>query len=238
MRIVKLPELVHGFDIETKSLAPTAYILSGSIQTIEILSLRRIDGIYGTIAPNDPDAACFDVDQGTLDWWEGKGDPQYAPSRSSYVEAFSGNTPMPEVLKTWSEYLEPYKSREAVIVTRGPEFDMPIMMNALKECGVYMGLFRRFSMNDSDRTAERMLEMVGLNGDLLLEGSRWLNGETYDPHNPKHDAGLSAYRTARTYHMLMLIREFGSDAAKEAHALLQKDEYVPATFINNLQKDK
>lgn len=236
MKVVKLPKLVHGFDVETQSLKPTAYILSGSIQTFDIQQLKRVDGIYGTIDPNDPDARCFDVDPSTVDWWHGKGDPQYAPSVTSRTEAYSGTTPMPQVLKTWTEYLDKYKSEESVIVTRGPEFDIPIMMNALKECGVYMGLFRRFTMNDSDRTMERVLSMLGLNGDLHLEESRWMNGEVFDAHNPKHDAALSAYRTARVYHMCNLIHEYGSDVAKEAHELLQKDEYVPIAFLNLLRE--
>lgn len=227
--IPKIPVIVHGFDAETKALRPDAYILSMGMATFDIATLTLLGCSYVAVDPNDPEAnEIFHTDPGTLEWWEGKGNPDYAPSPEARKAAFSGTTKMPDALRIMVNYVEQFKKFDSVIVSRGPEFDIPIVCNALVRCNQYQGLFRRFSANDSDRTVERLMLAMGLEMDQDTEQHNWLrSGGEWVEHHPGFDSARSAYRTARAYHLAHIAKNHGFEQMLVAHKALRAGNYNP-----------
>lgn len=236
-RPVEIPEVVVGADVETKSTAPNAYMLSFACVAFDIRTLTQVANIYRTIDPNDENMVepYFHTDESTLKWWRGDVDPQYAPDPAAYKEAFSGTTKLPDALKDIVDFLEPIRKKQKhVVSSRGPEFDIPIIRNALRQCDLYEGIFRRFSNNDSDRTAERVLAALGMEIEYVNEKHHWCNLHEWVEHMPAFDAGRTAYRTARMYHLLYLIRTHGSDTAYKANEEMRRGSYDAKKFLANL----
>ena len=231
-----LPEEVVGVDVETKSTSPTAYVVSIASVSFNVRTLSQTSAFYRTIDPNDVDAvACFTEDADTMKWWRGEGDPSYSPDPIAYKEAFSGTDKMPQVFKDLVDYLEPIRRKfKHVITTRGPEFDIPIISNVLRQCGLYEGIFRRYSANDSDRTAERFTIAFAFDLDYDCEKVMWCKTKEYVPHMPAFDAGMSAYRTARLYHLAYITRTYGYPKALEAAAIMRTGNYNGAKFLKEL----
>lgn len=236
-RPVEIPEVIVGADVETKSTQPNAYMLSFACIVFDVRTLTQLANIYRTIDPNDENMVepYFHTDEGTLKWWRGDVDPQYAPDPAAYKEAFSGTTKLPDALRDIIEFLEPIrKKHKHVISTRGPEFDIPIIRNALRQCDQYEGIFRRFANNDSDRTAERVLTALGMEIEYVNEKHHWCNQHEWVEHMPAFDAARTAYRTARMYHLLYLIRHYGSDVAYKANEEMRRGTYDAKKFLANL----
>lgn len=230
-RPVVIPEVVIGADVETKSVKPDAYVVSMALNAFDVETLKHIGCCYGTIDPNDENAKCFHEDAGTMSWWRGEGDPNYAPSREAFKEAFSGKDKLPDVLKRMVDFAEPLRRKHKVsVATRGPEFDIPIIRNALSECGLYEGIFRNFSANDSDRTAERVLSLLNMDIDHAAEEWIWVKKNEWVEHMPAFDSALSAYRTARCFHLCGLVGKYGSEVAREALELIRTNQYDAMKF--------
>lgn len=230
---VAIPECVIGFDCETKDTLPTAYPLSFAAVVFDIARLAKTHQWSGAIDPNDPkmQPPYFTESKSTLDWWWGK--LEYSqPDECARKAAWSGTAKLPDVLKEMIDGLEfiRHSKRPYVITTRGPEFDIPIVTNCLNQCDIFRGVFNRFSLNDSDRTAERMLAALGMEMDISTESVHWQGDKMYVAHMPEYDAGMSAYRTARAYHLLKIIREHGSDKAYEINDLMRSLDYNPTTY--------
>lgn len=227
--IPKLPAVVHGFDLECKALTPDAYILSMGGCTFEVASLSLLGAAYAAIDPNDPEAdKVFRTDPGTIAWWNGEGDPAYAPSPEAKAAAFGGTLNIKDGLRVIVNYFDQYKKFDSVLVTRGPEFDMPIVCNALVTCDMYQGIFRRFSACESDRTVERLMLAFGLDMDQDTESHNWLRKAQWVEHNPQFDSARSAYRTARAYHLAHIAKNFGFEKMLQAHNALKAGNYNAA----------
>ncbi len=236
-RPVQIPEVIVGADVETKSTNPNAYLISFACVAYDVRTLMQLANIYRTIDPNDENMVepYFHTDEGTMKWWRGEGNPDYAPDPQAFKEAFSGTTKLPDALKDIVEFLEPIrKKHKHTLTTRGPEFDIPIIRNALRQCDLYEGIFRTFSNNDSDRTAERVLAALDMEIDDVKEKHHWCNQNEFVEHMPAFDAGRSAYRTARMYHLLYIIRHYGSDNAYKACTEMRSGSYNPKKFLEEL----
>lgn len=234
--IPKLPSLVAGVDVETKALRPDAYMLSIAATVFDIYSLSCVGATYLGIDPNDPEAdKVFYTDPGTLDWWDGKGNPDYAPAPAAREAAFSGNLKIDAALRLLVDFLEPLrKKHEMVLSSRGPEFDIPIIVNGLVQCNLYQGIFRKFSANDSDRTIERISLAFGLEMDEETESHNWLkSGKEWVEHHPGFDSARTAYRTARFYHLGMIAKRWGFDVMLQAHEHIKRGDYTPSIYIEH-----
>ncbi len=234
---VDIPEVVVGADVETKSTKPNAYMVSMACVAFDIKTLTQIANIYRTIDPNDENMKppFFDTEESTMKWWRGEGNPDYAPDPAAFKEAFSGTAKLPDAMKEIVDFLEPIrKKHKHVITTRGPEFDIPIIRNALRQCDLYEGIFRRYAINDSDRTAERVLVALDMDINVDSEERLWCATNQYVSHMPAFDAGMSAYRTARMYHLLYLIRHHGSEVAYKACASMRAGDYNAVAFLKEL----
>lgn len=230
---VRVPNIVIGVDVETKSLRSDAYPIAVGITAWDVPTLRLIGSFYQTIDPNDEKAkSIFHEDPGTLAWWRGEGeDPAYAPSPEAYKEAFSGTTKMPEVLWGAYRFLEGFKTQITTLTMRGPEFDSPILMNAFAQCDVPTSLLRRFSMLDSDRTAERITYALGLEPDFQAESHNWTRGKEAYLHHAGFDSAREGYITARIYHLALVGKRHGFERMLEAHNRLCTGEYAPMEFL-------
>lgn len=234
--IPKLPVLVAGVDVETKALRPDAYILSAAACVFDVYSLTCIAATYLGIDPNDEEAnRVFYTDPSTLDWWEGKGNPDYAPSPEARKAAFDGTMKIDAALKMLVDFLEPLrKKHEMVLSSRGPEFDIPIIVNGLVQCNLYQGIFRKFSANDSDRTVERLSLAFGLEMDEDTESHNWLKaGKEWVEHHPGFDSARTAYRTARFYHLAAIAKRWGFEVMLQAHEHLKRGDYIPSLYIEH-----
>lgn len=234
-----LPTLVIGADAETKSLRPDAYLLTTGLVAFDVPTLKMVGSSYMRIDPNDPKAkAVFHEDPQTVGWWEGKGEPEYAPSREAYTEAWGGTTPMPEALWAMRKWLDEITGKHNFVITmRGPDFDSPIFMNAFAQCDVPPGKFRKFSALDSDRTAERLALAFGFEPDLTVEQVYWTRGKPAFEHHALWDAAKEAYTTARIYHLALITREYGYERAKACHEELKTGEYIPPQIRDQLTRD-
>lgn len=227
--IPKLPVIIHAFDCETKALRPNAYILSMGGSTFDVATLTMLGCTYVAVDPNDPEAdKIFETDSGTVAWWNGEGNPDYAPTPEAKKAAWEGTTKIDVALKIVVEYFEGFKKFDSVLVSRGPEFDMPIVCNALVACNQFQGIFRKFSACESDRTVERLMLAFGIDMDEAVEGHNWLKKGEWVEHHPSFDSARSAYRTARAYHLAHIAKNFGFDKMLLAHNALRAGNYNPA----------
>lgn len=227
--IPKLPAIVHAIDTETKALRPNAYILSMGGSTFDIATLSLLGCTYVAVDPNDPEAdKIFDTDSSTVAWWNGEGDPAFAPTPEAKQAAWSGTTKIDVALKIVVEYFEQFKKFDSVLVSRGPEFDMPIMCNALVACNVFQGIFRKFSACESDRTVERLMLAFGLDMNQEVEEHNWVGKGQWVEHHPSFDSARSAYRTARAYHLAHIAKNYGFEKMLIAHKALCEGTYNPA----------
>lgn len=232
MRNVTIPSIVVGADAETKSLRPDAYILSIGLAAFDVATLRLIGASYTSIDPNDPEAAkVFHTDPQTIGWWEGKDRPEYAPSEAARLEAFSGTTNIKDALWNAKKFLDSLGDKPMTITMRGPDFDAPILMNAFAQCDVPPGKFRKFSMLDSDRTAERLMYAFGLEPDMDAEAHNWTRGKDFIEHHAGFDAAKEGYMTARIYHLALIARNHGFPRMLEAHEQMRTGEYIPTMFL-------
>lgn len=230
---ITLPAVVTGFDLETLALRPDAYILTAALSTIDIISLEFLLHTYVKFSPTDPVAKdVFYVDSDTEAYWKGMANPDYAPSKRAQIEAFSGTELLPEGLPKLVNHVEQFKNKGQVIVSRGPDFDMPIIRNALQQCDCYQGAFMKVSMFDSDRTAERLAAAAGFEINEEVEKRNWVYGGYDDPHMAPHDAAKEAYTTARAYHLMMVGKQHGWDKAVIANQLLREGSYQSREFLN------
>lgn len=230
---VRIPNIVIGADGETKSMRSDAYLVSIGFAAYDVPTLRFIGAYYQNIDPNDEKAqAIFHEDPGTMAWWRGEGEnPEYAPSREAYAEAFAGTMKMPEALWGAYRFLEGFKDKVCTITMRGPDFDAPIMMNAFAQCDVPAGMLRRFSMLDSDRTAERLAHAMGLAPDYQAESHNWTRGKEAYLHHAGYDAAREGYITARIYHLALIAKRHGFERMLEAHNQLCTGEYAAMEFL-------
>ncbi|QVW28731.1 putative exoribonuclease [Erwinia phage pEa_SNUABM_8] len=232
---VRVPQIVIGVDGETKSMRSDAYLISLGMAAWDVTTLRLIGAFYQTIDPNDEKAkAIFHEDPSTLAWWRGEGDnPDYAPCPEAYKEAFSGTMKMPEVLWSAYKFLEGFKApnRNVTLTMRGPDFDHPILMNAFAQCDVPTSLLRRFSMLDSDRTAERIASAMGLEPNYDAESHNWTRGKEAYLHHAGYDAAREGYITARIYHLALVAKRHGFERMLEAHHQICTGEYAPMEFL-------
>lgn len=230
---VRIPNIVIGADGETKSMRSDAYLLAVGFAGWDVTTLRYIGGYYQTIDPNDEKAkSIFHEDPGTMAWWRGEGDnPAYAPSPEAYKEAFSGTMKMPEALWGAYRWLETFRDKVCTITMRGPDFDSPIMMNAFLQCDVPTSILRRFSMLDSDRTAERIMHALGLVPDYQAESHNWTRGKDAYLHHAGFDACREGYITARMYHLALIAKRHGFERMLEAHHQICTGEYAPMEFL-------
>lgn len=229
---VKIPTIVVGADGETQSLRPDAYLLSIGLAAFDVPTLRLIGAYYQTIDPIDPNALkIFHVDPGTIAWWRGEDKPEYAPSREAYAEAFSGTTKMPEVLWGAKKFLDEFEGKDVTLTMRGPDFDSPIIMNAFAQCNVPAGRFRKFSMLDSDRTAQRIMHAFGLEPDYDAEAHNWTRGKDAYEHHAAFDAAKEGYITARIYHLALIAKRHGFQRMLEANDQLRTGEYTATQFL-------
>lgn len=232
MQNVVIPSIVVGGDVETKSLRPDAYILSIGLAAFDIATLRLIGASYQAIDPNDAEAnRVFHTDPSTIGWWEGKDNPDYAPSEAARKEAFSGTTNIKDALWTAKKFLDDLGNKPLVLTMRGPDFDSPILMNAFAQCDVPPGKFRKFSMLDSDRTAERLAHAFGLLPDMEAEAHNWTRGKDFIEHHAGFDAAKEGYLTARIYHLALIARTHGFPRMQEAHEQMRTGEYIPTMFL-------
>lgn len=230
---IHIPTIIIGVDVETKSTRADAYPVSIGAGAWDIATMRLIATHYQTIDPNDEKAkAIFHEDPYTMAWWRGEGDnPDYAPSREAFAEAFSGTMPMPEALWGMYHFFEKFKSHKVALSMRGPEFDQPILMNAFSQCDVPTSLLKRFSMLDSDRTAERIMHAFNLTPDYRAESHNWTRGKDAYLHHACFDAAREGYITARIYHLAMVARLHGFDRMLEAHNQLMTGEYTAMDYL-------
>lgn len=230
---VRLPTVVIGVDVETKSMRADAYIVSLGMAAWDVATMRLIATHYQTIDPEDEKAkAIFHEDPGTMAWWRGEGDdPTYSPSREAYKDTFSGTMKMPEALWGAYRFLEKFKTYRATMTMRGPDFDAPILMNAFKQCDVPTSILRRFSMLDSDRTAERIMHAFGLEPNYPVESQHWTRGKDAYLHQAGWDAAREGYITARIYHLALIAKHHGFERMLEAHAQMQTGEYAAVDFL-------
>lgn len=230
---VRIPNVVIGVDVETKSLRSDAYPIALGMAAWDVATLRLIGAFYQTIDPNDEKAkGVFHEDPGTMAWWRGEGDnPDYAPSPEAFKEAFSGTMKMPEVLWAGYKFLEGFKKQQVTLTMRGPDFDAPVLMNAYAQCDVPTSLLRRFSMLDSDRTAERLAHAFGLEPNYEAESHNWTRGKEAYLHHAGYDAAREGYITARIYHLALIAKRNGFERMVEAHHQMCTGEYAPMEFL-------
>lgn len=230
---VRIPNIVIGVDGETKSMRSDAYLIALGMAAWDVATLRLIGAFYQTIDPNDEKAkAIFHEDPGTMAWWRGEGDnPAYAPSPEAYKEAFSGTLKMPEVLWAGYKFLEGFRNQQCTLAMRGPDFDHPILMNAYAQCDVPTSLLRRFSMLDSDRTAERIMAALGMEPCYEAESYNWTRGKEAYLHHTGYDAAREGYVTARMYHLALIGKRHGFERMLEAHHQICTGEYAPMEFL-------
>lgn len=225
---VLTPTVVVGTDLETLALRPDAYILTLANVAFDVPTMKMIGSCYHKIDPNDAKAKeIFYIDPQTVGYWEGKGDPEYAPSEKARIEAFSGTTPLPEALWAAKKWLDDLGNVKMVITMRGPDFDAPILMNAFAQCDIPPGKYRKFSILDSDRTAERIAYAFGLEPNWHAEAHHWTRGKEAYEHNANFDAAKEAYSTTRIYHLALVARTYGFERMLEAHREMCTGEYIP-----------
>lgn len=230
---IRLPNIIIGLDVETKSMRSDAYILSIGLTVWDVTTLRLIGSFYDTIDPEDPKAKeIFHEDPETMRWWNGLTDnPQYCPSPEARAEAFSGKRKLPEVLWDVRNFLEKFKEHQVGITMRGPDFDSPIIMNAFAQCNVPTSLLRRFSALESDRTAERIQHAFDIAPDYEAESHNWTRGKNAYLHHAGFDSAREGYITARVYHLAMIMRKFGWERMMEAHTALRSGDYCALDFL-------
>lgn len=230
---IRIPTVVIGADVETKSMRTDAYVVSLGFAAWDVATMRLIAHHYQNIDPEDEKAkAIFHEDPGTLAWWRGEGDdPAYAPSREAYAEAFGGTMKMPEALWGAYRFLEKFKQHKVTITMRGPEFDEPILMNAFLQCDVPTSILRRFSMIDSDRTAERIMHAFGLTPNYPAESQHWTRGKDAYLHHAGWDAAREGYITARIYHLALIASRHGFERMMAAHNQMMTGEYAAMDFL-------
>ncbi|MGL5223057.1 MAG: 3'-5' exoribonuclease domain-containing protein [Shewanella sp.] len=231
--VIRLPNIIIGADVESKSMRADAYILSIGLTAWDVATMRLIGAFYDTIDPNDEIAkGIFHEDPATMAWWAGMSDtPEFCPSEEARIEAFSGTRKMPEVLWDARNFLEKFKGQQVGITMRGPDFDSPIIMNAMSQCNVPTSLFRRFSALESDRTAERIMHAFDLAPDYEAESCNWTRGKNAYSHHAGFDSAREAYTTARIYHLAMILRKFGWERMIEAHHALRSGDYCAMDFL-------
>lgn len=232
MQEIMIPTVVTAADLETAALRPDAYILTCALSTIKIATLEFMLHTYVRFDPNDKDAeAIFYKDPKTIGYWHGRDNPDYAPSERARLEAFGGTTPIMEGLPKLVNHLESFKNMGQVLTSRGPDFDMPIIRNALQQCNLYQGPFMKVSLFDSDRTAERLAKCLGWEINEDVERERWIVGDFNEEHMAPYDAAKEAYTTARAYHLCCVFRLKGGEAANMANNLLREGKYEPREFL-------
>lgn len=223
-----LPSIVVGADVETKAIRSDAYILAMGLVGFDVPTMKMVGSFYSTVDPNDEAAkAIFHEDEQTIGWWQGKGDPDYAPSEEARAEAWSGKENIKQVLWGAKKWLDDISANHPITITmRGPEFDSPIILNAFAQCDVPPSRFRKFSILDSDRTAERLSYAFGLIPDYHAEAHHWTRGKEAYEHNAGFDAAKEAYCTARIYHLALVAKTFGFERMLECHNEMCSGEYV------------
>ena len=226
-----LPTVVVGVDVETKAIRPDAYIISVGAAAFDVATLKRISNYYSNIDPNNEDHnKMFHTDAETLAYWNGEGKPEYAPSEAARIEAFSGTANMKNVLWDLTKYLDSLGDIKMTITMRGPEFDGPILLNAMAGLNVKQGKMRRFSSYDSDRTAERLAEAFGFTLNPEAEAKNWLQHDQDIEHHAGSDAAREGYTTARIYHLGQVLTAYGYDKALECHNRLASGELYISPF--------
>ncbi|AFQ96672.1 putative endodeoxyribonuclease [Erwinia phage phiEaH2] len=232
-----MPSIVVGADVETQSLRDDAYIIAMGLVGFDIPTMKMVGSFYKTIDPKDPKAMeIFHIDPSTLGWWEGKDNPDYAPTEQARIEAFSGTEKIDQVLWEAKKWLDTISANHEIVITmRGPEFDSPKIMNAFQQCDVPAGKFRKFSILDSDRTTERLAHAFGLVPNHTAEAHHWTRGKDAYEHNAGFDAAKEAYCTARMYHLALVAKTYGFERMLECHNEMCSGEYVAPQLRNQLQ---
>jgi hypothetical protein len=202
------PTVVVGLDVETKALVPNSYILSVGLAAYDIKTLRCVEFAEFVFDPNDPEQITRAIDKNTIEWWHNHQDnnPRY-PTKAVFEHTWGGTLPFSTGMSKLASILRPYSKRDDVVMPmRGPDFDMPILINALQETGNRKGALYARNL-DSHRTVEKVIASLEL--PALTEKEVIANIGEIKLHTAGFDAAVEAYDTARMYHGLHLIKELG-----------------------------
>lgn len=225
-----IPEIVHGFDVGTMSVQPNGYPIAMSAVTFDIISLKML-GCSSVFCRSDDEEAkkVFHYDD---TWW--KSNSENSPSKQVYDLTFTNATAVyvPDALQTMADYFGKYwRNHRQVVSSKTPSFDVTIMQNALRTCGMRgIDMLQRPSLIDNSHTALRALKFMGMEPNIEIEKAIWTNDKDHLEHFTPHEAGIAGYCTARYYHLLY-INSISPHLAKKAHELMTQGKYNQVDFF-------
>ena len=198
-----IPKYVVGLDIETKSNMLNCFILSIGLAVYDVRTLECIDEFYYRIDPKDPTQEKRHVSEYTLTWWKEWDVNQYAPSKAAYDDTWGGKGNLKEGLTLMGAFIDKYRSQEnrpPVFITKGPEFDINVINNALYDTGLFKEIRMGISNQDSARTIERAFAALQLKVQRPKDAI---------PHTAIGDAKIEGFEGAYFYNLLDRIRDRG-----------------------------
>lgn len=214
MNSLTIPRYTLGLDVETKDTAETSYLLAIGCVLFDNYSLKFVSSFRVGFDANDPEQEDRTESESTIEWWEshqGNGGKAY-PSDIAYDLAWGGTTKFSSGMDAFVKYMKALpRDGYTVMPMKGPDFDYPILRNALK----YGGFDYRIHATplDSSRTIERIYAALELPPIREEELRVFWKGPVQLPHVAVFDAGFEGYEAARMYYGLHLIKTIGYDAA-------------------------
>lgn len=212
MNSLTLPRYTLGLDVETKDTAETSYLLAIGAVLYDNYALKFITSFRIAFDPNDPEQEDRTESESTITWWQshmGEGDDR-TPSDIAYDLAWGGTTKFSVGMEAFVKFMRQLpKDGEIAIPMKGPDFDYPILRNAL----LYAGNDYRIHARplDSSRTVERVCHSLELPVIKDEELRIFWKGPKRMPHVAVWDAGYEGYEAARMYYALHLIKTVGYD---------------------------
>ncbi len=198
-----------AIDVECKATSPKSAVLEIAITLFSVFDLKMVDSLDILINPEDPFQVERDVAEQTLAWWRGEGNPDYAPSQAAIDHVWYTKTcrSLPEAMSMLEGFLGKYRENLNNIRfgMRGPDFDYPIIKDALEHVGIERSNLR-FSKLDSNRTVDAFNELLGIPevNPVILDTLSPFGRHV--PHTAICDAIEEGYQLARFYNLAGRLR--------------------------------
>lgn len=225
--MLDIPLHVNGIDIETKSTAVNAWVLSIGMVKYRVRDLQIVDTLNLNIDPNCTiqQQLARDVSDNTMRWWFPENSDKWSPSKIAQEWTWGGKMSTETAVSVMGNYLRNCRKDKTTVHTmRGPDFDYVVLKTLYEQMNEYFDV--KFSMLDSHRTVERGLRALGIPPFNENELKHISPTDNYIEHVAVCDASKEAYETAKYYHLLWWIRHHGYDKAIEVAKGWQEGTYV------------
>lgn len=231
--MTKLPaEHILAIDLETMDVKPTSVVIAIGACMLNLRTMKYVHSFEELIDPNCKLQASGlrSIGAGTMNWWRDyrtNADELFKPTKATADAMFSGTEQLDRAILAFSKWMNEVVFEidpNTLIVCRGPEFDYVILDNIYTQLNIRNPI-RRFSLLDSDRTTERMRNIMGVPASTQKNIGHILPYEG-DFHTPRFDSAKEALDSAKAYQATWWLYNHGKDKLNSVIDGWSKDEYA------------